>query len=37
MNKYNTNNSSVEDELAALKGTNSSAIEDELAKLKENK
>ena len=33
MGKYNTNNSSVEDELAALKGNND-AVEDMLNKLK---
>ena len=37
MSKYDTKNSSVEDELAALKGSSSNAVEDELAKLKENK
>lgn len=37
MNKYKTTNSSVEDELEALKGSNDSEIDDELAKLKEDK
>ena len=38
MSKYDSKNSSVEDELAALKGNNNaSAIDDELAKLKEEK
>lgn len=37
MNKYDSKNSSVEDELAALKGVINTSIEDELLKLKEDK
>ena len=37
MGKYDNKNSSVEDELEALKNSSNKSIEDELNKLKENK